>query len=410
MSGGVDSSVAAKLLQDQGYEVVGFFMKLWHDPTCQVSRENACCDEKSLMDARAVADLLNIKFYVVDARDVFKKWVVDYFIDEYKNLRTPNPCIMCNEKIKFDWLLKYAEKLDCDFLATGHYARITSEFSCHPHEDGDPLIVDSRLRGNDTRKGGNDSGVIGGDNKVVYRLLKGKDESKDQTYFLYRLNQEKLAKILFPIGEYTKPEVRALAKKWGLPVHEKVESQEICFIQSGSYREFLRKYLPEKYFKAGDIIDKESNIIGKHEGLVNYTIGQRRGISQDTTIKKQETRPMYVIRFNAKENQLIVGDQEDLLRAEVRLESIYWVSTDHIDKIIDIKDLKVKIRYRAKEVSCIIYSSSESEKSGSSQNLFSNNIIVEFSEPQRSVTPGQSAVFYKGEEVLGGGVIASLCD
>jgi len=377
MSGGVDSSVAAKLLQDQGYEVVGFFMKLWHDPTCQVSRENACCDEKSLMDARAVADLLDIKFYAVDARDIFKKWVVDYFIDEYKNLRTPNPCIMCNEKIKFDWLLEYAEKLDCDFLATGHYARIDRN------------------------------------EKGIYRLLKGKDESKDQSYFLYRLGQEKLAKILFPIGEYTKSAVRALAKEWGLPVHEKVESQEICFIQTGSYREFLRRYLPEKYFKAGDIIDKESNIIGKHEGLVNYTIGQRRGIEQISKSELQITNkiskdriPLYVTGFNAKDNELIVGDIKDLLKDAAVLENVHWISLEVRDQILEMGDLKTKIRYRAKEVSCIIYSSSESEKSDSSQNLSSNNIIVEFSELQRSVAPGQSAVFYKGEEVLGGGIIA----
>lgn len=359
MSGGVDSSVAAKLLIEDGYEVVGFFMKLWHDPTCKIARSNACCDEKSLRDARKVAEMLGIKFYVVDAREKFKKYVVDYFIEEYKNLRTPNPCVVCNEKIKFGWLLDYAQKLGCEYLATGHYARIARD-------------------------------------DKNFKLLKGRDENKDQTYFLYRLNQDQLSHILFPVGEHTKPEVREMAKKWDLPVHEKKESQEVCFVQEETYRDFLRRYLPENYFKSGEIVDSKGSVIGKHEGLINYTIGQRKGISQNAECKiqnrecrmeqrHQDRKPLYVTGFDLEKNQLVVGAEKDLVKGDAVLEQVTWIGRD-------AKSLEAKIRYRSETVPARLV-------------VDGTSFVVKFQKPQRAVTPGQSIIFYDGDEVLGGGII-----
>lgn len=378
MSGGVDSSVAVKLLQDQGYEVVGFFMKLWHDPTCSTSRTNACCDERALSDARRVAEMFGIKFYVVDARAEFKKHVVDYFIDEYKNLRTPNPCVVCNEKIKFDWLLGYAQKLGCEYLATGHYARIENS--------NDLSITNSHLSLND--KLPNDQ--INGKWQMAngkFHLLKGKDDNKDQTYFLYRLNQEQLAHILFPIGEYKKPEVREMAKKLNLPVYEKKESQEVCFVQSETYREFLRRYLPGDYFRPGEIVTKEGNVIGRHEGLINYTIGQRKNVSQELGPKNiGDRKALYVTGFDLGKNQLVVGEMKDLLADSAMLENLTWIGEQ-------AKKFDAKIRYRAEAVPASLATDGAS-------------CAINFGEPQRAITPGQSVVFYHGDEVLGGGVIA----
>ncbi|MFA4995979.1 MAG: tRNA 2-thiouridine(34) synthase MnmA [Patescibacteria group bacterium] len=368
MSGGVDSSVAAKLLKDQGYEVVGFMMKLWPGSEIKCDKDNACCDIDGLQDAKRIAAILDIPFYVVDVREKFKKEVVDYFIEEYKNLRTPNPCVKCNEKIKFGWLLDFAKKTGCDYLATGHYARIASDSgSCQ-------LSVVSCQNGNTT-----------------FHLFKGKDENKDQSYFLYRLNQDQLKHIIFPVGEYTKEEVRALAKKWNLPVHEKKESQEICFIQEKDYRDFLKKNIPADFFKPGEIVDLFGNIVGKHEGLINYTIGQRRGIAQDTSNKIQDTKPMYVIGYNVEENRLIVGEDKDIYKDHMNVEDVHFIQNQE-SRIKNQEDVQVKIRYRHPAVPCKII-------------IHNSKFMIQFNEPQRAITPGQSAVFYEGEEVLGGGII-----
>ncbi|MCL5410672.1 MAG: tRNA 2-thiouridine(34) synthase MnmA, partial [Patescibacteria group bacterium] len=308
MSGGVDSSVAAKILKDQGYEVIGFMMKLWSGSEIKCDKDNACCDIDGLQDAKRIAAILDIPFYIIDVREKFKKEVADYFIEEYKNLRTPNPCVKCNEKIKFGWLLDFAKQTGCDYLATGHYARIASNGKFH--------------------------------------LLKGKDDKKDQSYFLYRLNQDQLKHIIFPVGEFIKEETRALAKKWNLPVHEKKESQEICFIQEKDYRDFLKKNISEGYFKEGDIVDLDDNVVGKHQGLINYTIGQRRGIEQSIGLEKRNKEPLYAIGFNLEKNRLIVGKDQEVFSDSMSLSDLSWVREENLSKILERKKVKVKIRYR----------------------------------------------------------------
>ncbi len=428
MSGGVDSSVAAKMLVDQGYDVVGFMMKLWSDPNCPnaCSRENACCDDKGVMDAKKVADQLGIPFYVVDARAKFKKAVADYFLSEYKKLRTPNPCVVCNEKIKFGWLLDFAKKAGCQFLATGHYARIAlsnygnpklkilnpkqisnsniqSVANCHPELDSGSgsYCVDSGSR----------DAVLNED--ITYHLFKGKDELKDQSYFLYRLNQEQLKHILFPVGEYTKDQVRAMAKKWHLPVYNKRESQEICFIHDKDFRDYLKRNISASYFKSGDIVDAKGNVLGRHEGLINYTIGQRKGVDQTQNLKvkpqnygnhsvaglsdKQlantNKQPLYVIGFDKRKNRLMVGEDTLVHQTNMIVKNISWTNKNIESGILNSADIKIKIRYRHPAVPC-------------AASIQHSAVRIQFKEPQRAITPGQSAVFYFGDEVLGGGIIS----
>ena len=392
MSGGVDSSVAALLLKKSGYEVVGLFMKLWHDSSCDVARENSCCDDQAERDARKVAKILGIQFYVVDARKPFKKEITDYFIDEYKNLRTPNPCVLCNKKIKFGWLLDFAEKLGCDFLATGHYARIVNDEANikgqNPTSNQIPNINSDLTYGKNQKSDRKFDNEIGN-----YHLLRGIDSDKDQSYFLYQLDQTQLSKILFPLGELTKTEVRAIAKKNNLPVYEKVESQEICFIQDKDYRDFLKRYLPETYFKPGVIVDKDGYTVGRHSGLVNYTIGQRKGITQTLPSEKSECRqPLYVIGFNKDKNQLIAGGEKDLYQDETEISDLHFINPKPKEEYLN-QNLTIKIRSRAKEIGCSLL------------NFKNSNALIKFSEPQRAVTPGQSAVLYLGDEIIGGGVI-----
>lgn len=380
MSGGVDSSVAAKILKDQGYEVVGFMMKLWPGSEIKCDKDNACCDIDGLQDAKRIAAILDIPFYVVDVREKFKNEVADYFIEEYKNLRTPNPCVKCNEKIKFGWLLDFAKKTGCDYLATGHYARAVRSIEYGAGGENTPHPTS------------------------YYKLLKGADSNKDQSYFLYRLNQEQLKHIIFPVGKYTKEEVRAMARKWNLPVHEKKESQEICFIQEKDYRDFLKKNIPADFFKPGEIVDLSGNIIGKHEGLINYTIGQRRGIEQSGAGSKEQgensklqtpnSKPLYAIGFNLKENRLIVGKDQEVFSDSMSLSDLSWTYEENLQTVLEEKDIRVKIRYKhaAVEIKSI-----HLHKDGS--------LLVNFKELQRAITPGQSAVFYSGDEVLGGGII-----
>ncbi|MEI6144299.1 MAG: tRNA 2-thiouridine(34) synthase MnmA [Candidatus Berkelbacteria bacterium] len=382
MSGGVDSSVVAKILKDEGHDCVGLFLKLWSDstsgPSCR--KENRCCDYEALEDARMVAAKLDIPFYVIDAKEEFKKEVVDYFLEEYKNLRTPNPCIVCNETIKFDLLLKKALSIGCEKLATGHYAQ-----SCQ-------LSANS------------------------YQLLKGQDETKDQSYMLYRLNQDQLSKVMFPIGEMRKKDVRELAVKWDLPVKEKPESQEICFFADRDYRVFLRRYLDESFFQSGDIVDASGKVIGKHDGLLNYTIGQRRLVDQVTSSKLQgDKKPLYVIGFDSKQNRLIVGSDEEVYKREMIVSDLRWINSEAISQQLKAKSLFVKIRYRHPDFSCsVIAIQPEAEKqsglprrSASSETPRNDKIRILFKKSQRAVTPGQSAVFYVDDEVVGGGIIES---
>lgn len=418
MSGGVDSAVTAKLLVDQGYTVIGFMMKFWSDPTCKIERDNACCDPKAIEDAKRVAAILKIPFYVIDAREKFKKYVVDYFIEEYKNNRTPNPCVVCNEKIKFGWFLDFAKSLGCDFVATGHYARIvnnsaTQQLSpasllplCGMQEQG-RLLRQRRMRRNSA------TNLLSPKSKLpTYRLFRGIDETKDQSYFLYRLDQKQLSQIILPLGGYTKDRVRAMAKKWKLPVYEKKESQEVCFIQNNNYREFLRHHLPAKNFISGKIVDTKGDIIGNHSGLIDYTIGQRKGVNQTESLidklkveslklKGTNKKPLYVIGFNHQKNELIVGEPEDLLQKEMIVQNLNWINQDFSGKMY------VKIRYRAEAVECLIrHPEFISGSNKIPKQVRNDKLIVIFKELQRAITPGQSAVFYNGDEVVGGGIIS----
>ena len=462
MSGGVDSSVAAKILKDEGHSVTGLFLRLWSDPLCQINRENRCCNYEALEDARKVAAKFKIPFYVINARDEFKKEVVDYFLHEYKNLCTPNPCVVCNDKIKFGLLLRKAMEIGCEKLATGHYVRIQQSQTSNPstssgqalkpqtcnlklknssgrhcEEQSDEAISKDRLPrpkglamtdSNITIQQFNNNDAKNSDGQEVYHLLTGIDKSKDQSYMLYHLNQEQLSQVMFPLGEMTKVKVRKLAKKWDLPVKEKPESQEICFFGDKDYRIFLKRYLPQKYFKSGEIVDRNGHVLGEHFGLINYTIGQRKGIEQISNIKFQisnemsksqnvivrkticrltkqskkclsgDKRPLYVMGFNIKNNRLIVGEDKEVYSKEMTVTDVNWIDPEDVIKLMKLMKLmklKAKIRYRHEAVACKIKNKIVKIK----------NIEVLFDKPQRAITPGQSAVFYLGDEVLGGGII-----
>lgn len=345
MSGGVDSSAVAAMLKKEGYKVIGVFMNFWKDSVSDKKSENKCCSSESIRSARNVAQILGIPFYVLNVQDEFKKKVVDYFLDELKKGSTPNPCIECNKEIKFKILLEKMLLLKADYVATGHYARIKKS-------------VDHRLR------------------IMNCGLFQAKDRDKDQSYFLYTLNQKQLAKILFPLGEYFKPEVRKIAKRFNLLVHDKEESQDICFIPEDGYEKFLVKKLK---LKKGDIVDSEGNMLGNHDGLPLYTIGQRKGI------KIGGKGPYYVVQKDHKRNSLVVGEEKNLFAKKMKLKKIHWIAQEPEFPFESL----VRTRYRSMPVYATI------KKNG-----------ADFEKPQRAVTPGQSAVFYsKKGEVLGGGII-----
>jgi len=359
MSGGVDSSVAAFLLKEQGYDVIGVFMRFWSSdqpknvPFCAF--ENLCCSAEAMQVALETANKLKILFHVLDLRDFFKKNIVDYFIDEYLSGRTPNPCIVCGQKIKFSALFhKAIDIFEADYFATGHYAR-----------------VDNYER------------LINGKKEKMFRLLKGTDSNKDQSYFLYTATQKVLKHFLLPIGGYRKEEVRRIAKESNLPSYNRKESQEICFVPFGDYRQFLESQVEPEKFKAGKIINAKGEILGQHNGIAFYTVGQRKGIG----IAAKE--PLYVIDINSKDNILVVGKEKDLYRKSLLAENINWISGKAPTKVTDIKS---KIRYAMKEQKADIHPEKDKFK-------------LTFKTPQRAITSGQSAVFYDGEEVLGGGII-----
>jgi len=349
MSGGIDSSVAVALLKKKGFDVAGAFMKLWSGVSGSLNKRwDKCCSPEAETRARQVANYLSVPFYVFNFEREFKKRVVEYFLKEYRKGRTPNPCVVCNEEIKFGLLLKKARELGFDLIATGHFAR-KKEIK---------------------RK----------NNKIEYKLLKAKDKQKDQSYFLWRLTQKQLACVLFPVGDLRKDEIKKLAKKFGLPLFDIPESQEICFV-SGNLEDFLTHYFKQN---PGKIIDKNGREIGLHRGLFFYTIGQRKGI-------KLPDGPYYVVDKDLKRNVLVVSkNKKDLLKKELLVEDINWISEKKPQLPLKVK---VKIRYRHKPAWAII-------------RPYSSRLLkVIFTRPQEAVTAGQSAVFYKGQEVLGGGII-----
>lgn len=339
MSGGVDSSVAAALLKKQGYAVIGITMQVWPSK----KSFGGCCSLETVNDAKKVADTLGIPHYVLNFRDVFKRDVIDNFVEEYKQGRTPNPCIRCNQYIKFDHLHRKALELGAEFVATGHYARI---------------------------KNG--------------KLLKGKDSKKDQAYVLYMMNQESLGRTLFPLGDLTKEEVRKMAKDFGLPVAEKEESQEICFIEDDDYGRFLKEVYPEAV-RPGPILDRDGNIAGMHGGIAFYTLGQRRGIGAHRGL------PKYVVQIDRERNAIVIGDREDTLGKELVADQVTYVSGVAPTSPLEIK---AKIRYNSPEAEAVLKAQDQDKAQ------------VIFKKPQRAITPGQSVVFYKGDEVIGGGIIS----
>ncbi len=335
MSGGVDSSVAAALLKEEGYEVLGVTM-------CHYD------GDKNLEAAHQVAQKLGISWYVLDFTKEFKRLVIDYFCKEYLAGRTPNPCVICNLKIKFGLLLEKAKSLGADYIATGHYA--INEY----------------------------------DQKSKRFLLKrGVDESKDQSYFLYRLNQDILPYILFPLGRLKKSQSRELAKKFGLKNYKKEESQEICFIPDDNYKKFLTQHISET-IKPGNFEDKEGNILGEHQGIPFYTIGQRKGLR--VSLNKR----MYVIEINSRQNLITLGADKDLYKDKLLVKDLNFISGD---KLSDSMKVGVKIRYNSKKFPAII------------SPYGNDKILINFEGPQRAITPGQSAVFYQGDVVIGGGIM-----
>jgi len=359
MSSGVDSTVAAALLKQQGYEVIGIFMHFWKEPSKDKSVENKCCSLESYQELKKICRLLKIPLYTANVEKEFKKEIVDYFLREYKNGRTPNPCVVCNREIKFKVLLKKMLEMEADYVATGHYA----------------LARKSKVK----------SQKLKNKEKFSYKLLAARDKEKDQSYFLYNLNQKQLAKILFPIGRYKKFEVREMAKKLKLPVFDKKESQDICFVNKDT-ASFLKRYLK---LKKGKITDEKGNVLGEHLGLPLYTFGQRKGIAIGGS------GPYYVCGKDPKKNILKVTNKKNssvLYSSEMSTKMTNWLGKE---PKLPAKIL-VRTRYRNKPVSAIIKSYNTKHKTYN----------IKFNNPQRAITPGQSAVFYKGRgEVIGGGII-----
>lgn len=342
MSGGVDSSVAAKLLLDIGYDVTGATLQLM---PCDI--EGGCCGLSAVDDARQVAQQLGIPHYVLNYRERFERQVIDYFCAEYLIGRTPNPCIACNRFIKFGDLLQQAQSMEMDFLATGHYARIK-------YDEG----------------------------RQRYLLYRGLDRGKDQSYVLYNLNQEQLAHVIFPLGEYSKPQIRHMAGELDLVVAEKAESQEICFVEDDDYAGFLSRRNPGSIVP-GPILNTQGEVLGKHQGIAHYTIGQRRGLGL------AQGYPIYVVALDPERNAVIVGDKDEVYSGGCKAIHVNWIAFDHLEGEVEVE---AQIRYTAKPVPAIV-----KEVDGV--------VNVEFKQPVRALTPGQAVVFYEGEIVLGGGTI-----
>lgn len=332
MSGGVDSSVAIQILKDMGFTVFGVTFKLF--------------DWQDYKDAQTVAQKLSIPYEVVDISKEFQTEVMDYFVDEYTHGKTPNPCVLCNREVKFSHLIKYADYNSIDFVATGHYARVEKD-------------------------------------RDRYLLKKSSDLRKDQSYFLHRLTQEQLGRVIFPLEGRSKEEVRKIAREIGLDVAKKKDSQEVCFVSNDDYVSFIEKN-SKKVFSSGDIVDTEGNVLGQHNGIHKYTIGQRRRIGISSK------KPLFVVDIDSERNIVVVGDNKDILRNEFKVKNLNWIS---IDELLEPMNVSVKIRSTASEVPARIERGEEGD------------VIVKVQQAVRAVTAGQSAVFYDEDTVVGGGVI-----
>jgi tRNA-specific 2-thiouridylase len=369
MSGGVDSSTAAALLQQQGHELVGFSMQLWNQRRINVGPDgeplpSRCCSLDDLYDARTVAHKLGFPFYVVNLEDEFERDVVSPFVNNYLNGLTPSPCVACNSFLKFDKLVELAKTADAGKVATGHYARVQFD----------------EARGR-------------------WLLLRAVNRAKDQSYFLFELTQEQLSYAMFPLGEMTKQEVRDIAEAAGLPTAHKPESQEICFIPDGNYAKFIERYLDEEKpqgkilpvlngghtaLAPGAIVTTTGEVLGQHTGIHRYTVGQRRGLGISSP------DPLYVVEVDAKQNRVVVGSFDDLLKREMVVQRVNWVAVAELSEPLRVT---VKIRSRAEEAPATLTRRAD------------GSVLVTFDEAQRAVTPGQAAVFYDGEVVVGGGWI-----
>lgn len=349
MSGGVDSSVAAALLLEKGYEVIGVTMQIWPDQPEETKRvEGGCCSLSAVDDARRVAEKLRIPYYVMNFKDVFEKKVIRYFTEEYLKGRTPNPCIACNRYVKFDAMLKKAEAMGIDYVATGHYAKIEQD----------------RTSGK-------------------YLLKKSVTERKDQTYALYNLTQEQLSKILMPVGEYTKERIRERAVELGLTVASKPDSQEICFVDDNDYGRFICENTDAE-IAPGVFTDTKGNVLGQHKGIVHYTIGQRKGLGIALG------KPMFVVEIDVVGNRVVLGEDTEVFSRALEADDLNFITIEHLEEPIRVK---AKIRYSAKEADATVIP------------LEDGRVRVEFDAPQRAITPGQSVVFYNGDIVVGGGTI-----
>lgn len=351
MSGGVDSSVAAWLLKEQGFDVIGVTMQIWQDEEPLAMAENGgCCGLSAVDDARRVADRLDIPYYVLNFKREFKDNVIDYFIDEYVHARTPNPCIACNRYVKWEALLNRAVELGCDYIATGHYARVC------------------RL----------DNGR--------YALQKSAAVRKDQTYALYNLTQEQLSRTLMPVGEYDKEQIREMAEKIGLLVAGKPDSQEICFIPDNDYAAYIEKETGQT-FPEGNFVDAGGRVLGRHKGIIHYTVGQRKGLGLSLGT------PAFVTELRPETNEVVIGTNEATFHDRLLADRVNWMS---IPELQGERRVTAKIRYSHQGASCSIRMTGEDE------------VECRFEEPVRAITPGQAVVFYDGDIVVGGGTIRSF--
>jgi tRNA-specific 2-thiouridylase len=346
MSGGVDSSVVAALLAGQGYPVVGMMLRLWSEPGTEVA--NRCCTPDAVSEARRISARLGIPFYALDARDIFHQHVVQSFLDGYSSGKTPNPCMVCNLQVKWGFLLEKARSLGAEYLATGHYARLTR----------------------------------GEDGKVI--LMKGLDKYKDQSYFLSLLDQQQLSHTLFPLGDLQKSEVREIARRFSLEVASKPDSQDLCFLGNQDYRQFLSRHVPEVN-RSGPIVNSNGAVLGSHQGLAFYTIGQRKGL-EITSLE-----PIYVLSKDYSSNRLVVGREAELGQRELYAENMNWIAGNPPEGNLH---LQAKIRYRAKYAPVTITP------------LEGRRAHAVFEDSQRDITPGQYVVFYNNDIVLGGGMIS----
>ncbi len=359
MSGGVDSSVAAYLLKKQGYDVIGVTMQIWQDEDlCSVEENGGCCGLSAVEDARRVALTLGIPYYVMNFKKEFRENVIDYFVEEYLQARTPNPCIACNRHVKWEALLKRSLDIGASYIATGHYARITK-------------LANGR-----------------------YTIEKSVTAAKDQTYALYNLTQKQLSHTLMPVGAYTKDEIRILAREMKLPVANKPDSQEICFVPDNNYAGFIENYLKEKQtvqskdnyngLVPGNYVNTAGEVIGRHQGLVHYTVGQRKGLNLAMG------QPVFVLELRPETNEVVIGNANEVFSDRLTARNINFMAIEDLDGELQVE---AKIRYSHKGAKCVMKRTAKDE------------IQCIFEEPQRAITPGQAVVFYQGDYVVGGGTI-----